>query len=39
MGWGGCPRTFYKKSKLYMSLDQQSEMFVFNVCLSRGLPK
>ena len=33
------PRPFYKKSKLSTSLDQQSEMFVFFVYPSGGLPK
>ena len=39
--WGrkASPRPFHEKSKLHISLDQQSEMFVFIVCPSRGLTK
>ena len=36
------PRHFFKKSKLSISLDDQSEVsykFVFIVCSSRGIPK
>ena len=38
-GGEASPRPFYKKSKLSISLDQQSEIkFAFIVCPSRSLP-
>ena len=38
-GWETIPRPLYKKSKLSISQDRQSEMLVFILSPSGGLPK